>query len=57
MGTKFMGGIGCFIVAMDCGLYAKGTYPQNVFTGDAMWMWWLFAIIWAGYGIANWIRD
>jgi hypothetical protein len=43
---KFIGTVACCIVAWDCAEKAVGIQHQELFSTDAIWVWWVVAFFW-----------
>lgn len=43
---RLVGCIACASVAIDCAQKAVGAQPQQLFSTDALWVWWVFAVLW-----------
>lgn len=43
---RFTGAIACALVAYDCLQKASGDEPQKLFSGEAIWLWWVVAFFW-----------
>jgi hypothetical protein len=47
MYQRFMGGMGCFIVAWDCAEKALSVQQQSLMPPDYLWTWWIVALAWS----------
>jgi hypothetical protein len=44
---RFVAAIACALVAMDCAGKAAGAVPQELFSPQHLWVWWIAAGAWA----------
>ncbi len=49
---RLIGLIACWIVALDCVLYATKGQPQHIYADSMIWLWWVAVVFWAVYGLA-----
>lgn len=43
---RFTAAIACLLVAHNCAKTAAGLEPQNLFSAEALWVWWVAAGLW-----------
>lgn len=49
---RFACAVACGLVAWSCGDRAVGLHEQVLFSPDAIWVWWIFAVLWLFIGFS-----
>lgn len=49
--------IACLIAAFDSYQYGAGEQPQELFSGDAMWLWYVVSIYWVVMAIRTLLME
>jgi hypothetical protein len=54
---KLAWSVACALVAVDCYEKAVGIQQQTLFSGEALWVWWIAAAIWAVVAVLTILGD